>query len=886
MTRVLNLANGLVGIGQDILGAFAGDLLGYSVGGGGDFNGDGIADIVIGAPGVDSFYGNNVFTNAGAAYVIFGGVNAFLNPIDLNNLGNAGFSLFGEGALDYAGRTVESGGDFDGDGIDDLLVGASETVYEPGQAYVVFGDSNGFQQNQLLGVGSFRVFGAYAGDGAGTGIASVGDVDGDGLDDFVIGSPGFGYGANIGGASLIHGDQALYGDISLFNSGNFFYSFYSPQAGVAVGGDGDFNGDGRDDFLIAGNGYNYGGRIFVVFGQDDRLYPRNMELLSTYNAGFAIIGEFQQDFLNGGNVDFIGDVNGDGFADIGVGAPNNGTNGAAYIVFGGPGGFPANLSLGNLGNGGIKIVGENPGDAFGFDIQSAGDFNGDGIDDVVITAYGYTSPGNNAGAVYVVFGQPGLSGPIVLDDLNDQEGVKYIGSGNDKIRSAQGVNDVNGDGFSDLMIGKPGASNGAILTGAANLLFGFAQLDGTAAADNYAGGTGRDSLIGGDGNDVLVGKGGNDSLFGGSDADSLDGGTEDDMLVSGTGNDSMFGGNGVDTAVLDFGDKDDFQVRLISGSQLTSLLTLPDPGSGSQAVFTGAAVRMKFGGGEAGFQLLASDIEKVQFGDGTVDLSDLVDVSLAATGIENLIAGGTGDNRMVGDATDDVMAAGAGNDTLDGAGGADRAYGQAGNDLVGGGVGNDSLFGNLGNDTVMGGAGNDSMKAQTDDDIIMGEGGNDTAFGGGNNDSIDGGADSDVLNGNSGFDTVLGGAGNDTLRGQGGRDSLNGGDGNDLLLGMQGFDTLVGGNGNDTLIGGPANDTLTGGGGVDTFTFGSGQGSNTITDFADNSDKILIQGFVFADLNIASGSGGATITVDGDDLTITVAGIGANQLTTADFIFG
>ncbi|MEQ9643583.1 MAG: hypothetical protein RIM84_26430 [Alphaproteobacteria bacterium] len=882
----INLADGLSGIGQVIGGAGTGDYLGQSVSGGGDVNGDGIPDLVIGAYLLDGGA-----ANSGGAYVVFGGDTTFDSAVDVvGGLGTTSIRLRGEATSDGAGAGVSVVGDVNNDGIDDILIGAPGNGGK-GAGYVVFGSASLATNIDLGSLGSdgFKISGAYTGDSVGAAVAIIGDVDDDGIDDLVLGAPGGDYaGFNYGGAYVVFGDGSLGSDITLPASSVNMYAEGDTYAGRGVRGFGDVNDDGIEDFIIGSDGASTAGRSYVVFGDGTPFSsPFALDNL-TATDGFDITGEAAGDAAGAGNVAILGDINGDGVADIGVGAPGSDTGGsdagAAYLIFGGSG-LGADIALGGLGAGGIKIVGENADDEFGDDIRTAGDFNGDGIDDVLIVAGAY---GSGRGAVYIIFGQSGLSGPIDLSSLADDEGVKIVGDTGDGLSQAAGVGDVNNDGLDDILIGAPTADDGSADTGQAYVIFGFAQIDGDAGDDSLTGGDAADSLTGNAGNDTLIGNGGNDSLFGGLNDDSIEGGTGDDLLSSGTGNDSLFGGAGTDTAEVSFGGMNEFQVRLLTGSLLNGLLTAPQPGDGviQEGVFTGAAVRMQFTGGEAGFQLLASDIEQVQFGDGTVDLSAIVDLDLASLGIEELFVGGTGDNVVTGEATDDVMAAGAGNDTVDGVGGNDRAYGQAGDDMVMGGTGNDSLFGNLGEDTVIGGAGDDSLKSQTNDDMLMGEAGNDVAFGGGNDDMIDGGDGSDTLNGNSGFDTILGGAGNDTLRGQGGRDSLNGGDGDDLLLGMQGFDTLVGGAGNDGLIGGPADDTLTGGAGIDSFTFAAGHGSNTITDFEDGIDMISIQGFAFADVTIASASDDTVITVDGDDLTITLTSVAAGLITAADFVFG
>ena len=173
-----------------------------SVSDAGDINGDGIDDIII---GVDtSAYGPRRVTdpnrrNAGESYVIFGSENGFaknLRPEALN--GRNGFVLKGVDASDYSGRSVSGAGDVNGDGIDDLIIGAANGdalgQKYAGESYVVFGSRARFQKNfelaDLNGRNGFTIDGANVFTYSGSSVSRAGDVNGDGLDDVILKAAG------------------------------------------------------------------------------------------------------------------------------------------------------------------------------------------------------------------------------------------------------------------------------------------------------------------------------------------------------------------------------------------------------------------------------------------------------------------------------------------------------------------------------------------------------------------------------------------------------------------------------------------------------------------------------------------------------------------------
>src|SRR5262249_19703487 len=153
---------------------------GSSVASAGDVNGDGFADLIVGAP-------NAVVPNSGASYVVFGQASGFAANIDLASLdGTTGFKLSGEAAGGNSGSSVASAGDVNGDGFADLIVGGPRS----GASYVVFGQATGFAANIALssldGSTGFRLSGA-AGDFSGGSVASAGDINGDGFADLIVG---------------------------------------------------------------------------------------------------------------------------------------------------------------------------------------------------------------------------------------------------------------------------------------------------------------------------------------------------------------------------------------------------------------------------------------------------------------------------------------------------------------------------------------------------------------------------------------------------------------------------------------------------------------------------------------------------------------------------
>ncbi|MBA5249989.1 MAG: hypothetical protein FE834_10780, partial [Gammaproteobacteria bacterium] len=222
---------------------------------------------------------------------------------------NRGFVMNGESTHGESGHSVSNAGDVNGDGLDDLIVGAHKANNNyAGKTYVIFGKTNGTAANLsaiVSGTGGFIIDGHADNDRSGRSVSSAGDVNGDGLDDLIVGT-------NIKGKSYVifgktNGTAVKLSDIAnTDNTGGFMVA--GDQNGYSVSSAGDVNGDGLDD-LIVGAHDNDSGRSYVIFGTADHA-TINLSAITSGTGGFVINGEVAGD-NSGRSVSSAGDVNGD-----------------------------------------------------------------------------------------------------------------------------------------------------------------------------------------------------------------------------------------------------------------------------------------------------------------------------------------------------------------------------------------------------------------------------------------------------------------------------------------------------------------------------------------------------------------------------------------------
>ncbi len=444
---------------------------GIKLGGLGDINADGFADIAIRSRGLVEQH---------LTYLIFGAPDL---PRDISPSSPAGAQLRSISAPGPLGGAARGIGDIDGDGIADFAVGNFGGLNTQGSIYVVFGnESRGFPTT-LTGVRppqGFRVFPRQPSDSVGRDLASAGDFNGDGIDDFVLGDPRYvldsGMGAVVYGSSNRPQSDLL---LSLAVDGEAYQLLGSQrfsELGNSVRGIGDINGDGRDDVVVGADDFDADpafnvGAAYVVFGVPSGSGVGISDLALNGENGFSIIGATRSGEL-GKATTGLGDFNGDGIDDFAVSEPGGGTedDGNVYVIYGSTAPFPASLDLSSIdGENGFVITLLNERESIGKELTSVGDVNGDGLRDLLLTS-------DSSRYVYLIFGRKDSFGSeFFLQTLNGSNGLRLERSESVQPPTIDEVGDVNGDGIDDLLIGSPFTSDLATAGGTVFLLYGNAS---------------------------------------------------------------------------------------------------------------------------------------------------------------------------------------------------------------------------------------------------------------------------------------------------------------------------------------------------------------------------------------------------------------------------
>ena len=523
---------------------------GATVSGAGDINGDGYADVLIGAPAQDG-----AFTDQGAAYLYAGGsAGLFSTPSWTTN---------GTQASAFYGCSGSAAGDVNGDGYSDVIVGArglDNPSVDEGATYVYHGSAQGLSTS-LLNTRD----GGQDNAQLGWSVSAAGDVNADGYSDVLMGAPFYDNGqADEGRAYLYSGSV---GGLGVTASWTEEIDQAGAQFGYSVSTAGDVNGDSYSDVVIGANLYDNGetneGGVFGYYGSSTLVpLPLTANWIAESNQAGAALGT---------SVASAGDVNGDGYSDVISGAIgySNGEagEGAAFIHNGSAAGLNASVdrlvesnqagaTFGRSVAGGGDVTGDGYGDViigadgysngqagegrvflfkgsstgvgavaswtaesdqaaarFGYSVAMAGDVNGDGYSEVIIGADQFDNGSTNEGRVYVYHGQP-ITGLPSAPNWTAESNTNSARMG----ASVSKAGDVNGDGYGDVIIGAPGWGNGRVLayygSSAGLPVTASSIIVGLSSSENFGSSVSISGSQSGDGySDVVVGAPGWEGLF-------------------------------------------------------------------------------------------------------------------------------------------------------------------------------------------------------------------------------------------------------------------------------------------------------------------------------------------------------------------------------------
>jgi hypothetical protein len=412
----------------------------------GDFNGDGVVDFAVGDQG-----GNFAHLNSGGAYIVYGKEGtvdqSLLSTLDSSSAAKFSGGNFGEFASIFRG--LNSAGDMNGDGYDDVIMSSNFAVTGPhgesGIAYVAFGRADQpdmIYSGKLDGSDGFS-FQNHNVNRVGTSLDGGSDFNGDGYSDIIIGT---GTDAHV-----------IFGHAGAFAAGldgsamNGTTGFSITNGAFTVGQSGDFNGDGYDDFVLSELSGGKAGQVYVVFGKQNG-YPATLNSNLIYGAnGFKVTSTTGYSL---GLASLAGDFNADGFDDLLISAPGKGTS---FVVYGNN---DFNYNIVDVdqidGTNGFKITGANiPADAI--DVSTT-DVNGDGFDEIIIGGQ-VGGSGPNDGATSVVYGKDFLGQVLVGTNAGESIGGDThadsyaAGQGNDTINGGGGADAINaGQGNDEIHV--------------------------------------------------------------------------------------------------------------------------------------------------------------------------------------------------------------------------------------------------------------------------------------------------------------------------------------------------------------------------------------------------------------------------------------------------